>query len=97
MDDPATDPVVQELRRRISSVDREIVGAVNRRVALVGELHRYKAQKGYPLSDPAREAELIAELTRANPGPLSSDGLRAVYAAILAEWKREPAARRAAS
>jgi chorismate mutase len=97
MSQPATDPVVQDLRRQLSAVDREIVDAVNRRVALVRELHRYKAERGYPLSDPAREAELVGELVRANPGPLSSDGLRAVYAAILAEWRREPNARRAAS
>lgn len=88
-----------EYRKRISEADREILAAVNRRIRIVASLHEYKAQRGYPPRDPAREAELVEELERLNPGPLTSEGLRALYAAILGEWERQPrpAARTAAS
>jgi chorismate mutase len=91
MPDPSTDPVVGRLREEISAADRTILEAINRRIGLVRDLHAYKLERGYPLSDPAREAALIDELERRNPGPLSEAGLRAIYGAIVSEWKRQPA------
>ena len=88
--DQGQDPVVQEFRARISGADRRILESVNLRVELVAQLHAYKVEHGYPLADPDREAALIAELERANPGPLSNEGLRELYTAILAEWRRHP-------
>lgn len=88
MADPSRDPVVRELRDRITQADREILAGINRRIALVRELHAYKREQGYPLRDPEREAALLDELEQVNPGPLSSEGLREIYGAIVAEWRR---------
>jgi chorismate mutase len=85
------DPVVNRFREEISAADREILETVNRRIGLVRELHAYKLERGYPLGDPDREAALIEQLARLNTGPLSSEGLREIYAAIVSEWRRQSA------
>ncbi len=82
--DAAGDKVVDGYRARISAVDRELLDALNRRVALVAELHAHKRQQGYPMRDPAREQTVIASLAAANSGPLSAHGLERLYR-VLAE------------
>jgi chorismate mutase len=95
--DQNQDPVVRAFRDQIAEVDRLILETVNRRIEIVASLHEYKAERGYPAGDPEREAALVDELARVNPGPLSSDGLQALYRAILGEWKRHPPTARAAA
>jgi chorismate mutase len=89
MSDAGVDPVVRDLRGEIAEVDRAIVAAVNARLDLVARLKRYKESHGLPFLDPDRERQLVEELTRANAGPLSDDGLRDLYAALLELTKRE--------
>lgn len=89
MTDPVPDPTIRELRERISKVDRALVEALNTRLELVTRLKRYKEENGLPFLDPDRERELIDELTRGNPGPLTAEGLRELYANILDLTKRE--------
>jgi chorismate mutase / prephenate dehydratase len=89
MTDQGRDPTVRRIREEISDVDRAIVEAVNARVALVARLKRYKEENGIPFLDPDRERELIEELARLNPGPLTPDGVRDLYRAILDLTKRQ--------
>ena len=86
---PERDPVVSDLREQISELDRSIFDAVNRRLALVAQLKRHKDAQGYSFVDPGREAEMIAAQVDANSGPLSDEGVRALYAQLLALTKRE--------
>ena len=83
------DPVVRDAREQITAVDRAIFEAVNRRIELVRELRRYKETKGYDFVDPSREERMIEEQLAENDGPLSDEGLRALYAELLALTKRE--------
>ena len=83
-----TDPVMKQLREQISDVDRAIVDAVNRRLKLVAQLKRYKDDQGIEFLDPEREEWMFAYQARANRGPLSSEGLSAFYAELLALTKR---------
>lgn len=87
--DPDRDPLVQELREEISVVDRAIVEAINRRVDLVRRLKEHKAAQGWEFVDRGREERMIADLAQANAGPLSSEGLRDIYAHLLELTKRE--------
>jgi len=84
-----SDPIVHGLRDEISEVDRAIVDAVNARLELVARLKRYKASQGIPFLDPDRERQLLDELSRANRGPLSAEGLQELIAALLDLTKRE--------
>lgn len=87
--DFATDPVVIELRERISAADREIVAALNRRIELVATLKRHKDDMGYPFLDPDREARMLGELAGANLGPLTPEGLEELLRELLQLTKRE--------
>ena len=87
--DPGSDPRVRELRAEITSIDHEVVDAVNRRLELVRMLKEHKAAMGYDFLDKGREEALLAELERENGGPLSAEGLRQLHAELLDLTKRE--------
>jgi chorismate mutase len=91
-DEASRDPVVRQLREQISDNDRAIIDAVNKRLKLVGRLKQYKTSRGYDFVDQAREDWMFSYLARANRGPLSTDGLYAIFEAILDLTKRELAA-----
>ena len=89
--EPSADPVIRRLREQISDNDRLIVDGINRRLELVGRLKDYKSSRGYEFVDQAREDWMLAYLTRANRGPLSSEGLREIFEALLELTKSEVA------
>ena len=91
MTDPNADPIIRRLREQISDNDRLIVEAINRRLALVARLKAYKESRGVEFVDPAREEWILRFLSRANRGPLSSDGLREIYTELFDLTKREVA------
>jgi chorismate mutase len=86
---PEQDPLIRQLRRQISDNDRSLIDAVNKRLQLVARLKQVKEQRGLDFVDPEREEWLLQDLTRANRGPLSADGLRAFFEEVLALTKRE--------
>jgi chorismate mutase len=87
--DPNQDPVVQDFREQIAATDLELLATVNRRIDLVRRLKEHKAAAGLDFVDRAQEERLIDRLAQANPGPVSEDGLRALYQALLELVKRE--------
>ena len=84
-----TDPLIRQLREQISDNDRALVEAVNRRLQLVARLKRYKESRGIGFVDPEREEWMLQYLARANRGPLSAEGLRDFFGAVLDLTKRE--------
>jgi chorismate mutase / prephenate dehydratase len=84
-----TDPILAELRRQISEIDRSIIEAFNRRLEVVAQIKRHKDEHGLAFVDPDREAAMLEQQARVNRGPLTADGLRALYAELLALTKRE--------
>ena len=89
--DPDRDPVVRQLREQISDNDVAIVEAINKRLKLVSRLREYKTSRGWEFVDQAREDWMLSYLARANRGPLTTEGLREVYGALLDLTKREVA------
>ena len=84
----ADDPL-RALRAELAALDERLVLAVNRRLELVFELQRVKAEHGLPFVDPERERWLQEHLERANSGPLSREGLQELVTEVLALTKRE--------
>jgi chorismate mutase len=80
---------IDELRALIGQNDREIVAAVNERLRLVSELWALKDAHGSNRLDLDRERRLREELTAANEGPLSVEGLDRLVTELLALTKRE--------
>lgn len=65
--------------------------AVNKRLKLVRQLWKYKADKGLDMLSPSREEWMLTFVTRANPGPLSPEGVQEIYRKIVEVTKREAA------
>jgi chorismate mutase len=65
------------------------VEAVNARLRLVARLKSYKESRGLDFVDPEREEWMLRDVSRANRGPLSQEGLEQIYTAILDLTKRE--------
>jgi chorismate mutase/prephenate dehydratase len=89
--DADQDPIVRDYRDRIAAADLELLATVNRRIELVRALKEHKAATGHDFVDRGQEERLVDRLADANPGPLSEDGLRALYQALLELVKRETA------
>ena len=87
--DPSQDPIVRQLREQVSDIDRGLVEAINARLRLVARLKSYKDSRGYAFVDPEREEWMFRDISRANRGPLSQEGLDGIYQAILDLSKRE--------
>ena len=85
----AQDPLIRQLREQLSDVDRGLVDAINARLKIVAQLKRYKESRGIEFVDPEREEWMFSYLARANRGPLTAEGLREVYGAVLDVTKRE--------
>jgi chorismate mutase/prephenate dehydratase len=84
-----SDAVVRRLREQIAERDRAVLEAVNARLRLVAELKRHKETKGIDFVDPGQEERLLQALEQANSGPLSPEGVRALFKEILALTKRD--------
>jgi chorismate mutase len=87
--DPSLDPVIRQLRAQVSDNDRALIEAINARLRLVAKLKSYKESRGIDFVDPDREEWMLRDISRANRGPLSQEGLEEIYAAILDLTKRE--------
>lgn len=85
----ADDPLIRQLREQISDTDRAIVEGINSRLATVARLKAYKDARGLGFVDPEREEWMLQYLLRANRGPLSAEGLREIFGALLDLTKRE--------
>jgi chorismate mutase len=83
------DPVIRQFREQISDTDRAIMDAVNKRLRLVAQVKAYKESRGLGFVDPEREEWMLQYLTRANRGPLSTEGLQELFGTILDVSKRE--------
>src|SRR5690348_8789855 len=89
------DAELRQMRDEIVAIDREVLDALNRRLGLVRRVNEHKAATGAPAIDAKREAELLAELAQANRGPLSEEGVRTAFSALLDVMKQELRARAA--
>ena len=87
--DPTNDAALGGLRELLAINDLALLELVNRRLALVEQIKRRKAELGVEFVDPEREAWLLDHLRIANKGPLSDKGLRELLATVLDLTKRE--------
>ncbi len=83
------DPVLEELRARVTATDEAILELVNRRLELVREIKRHKLANGLDLLDPERERRLLEHLQATNQGPLSRAGVADLLRELLELTKRE--------
>lgn len=78
------DAVVRQMRDAIIDNDLKILAAVNARLTLAARLEAYARQNDREGLTPAREEWMLRYLQGANGGPLSDEGLRRLYATLVA-------------
>ncbi len=84
-DIPDTD--ISALRLAIDEIDEKLVELINRRLSLAQQIGSMKKQDGIQITDRRREKDIIDRLLHKNNGPLDANGLRRIFAAIIAEGR----------
>ena len=84
----AADDVLDEWRRRIDTIDEQLMRLLNSRSACAVEIGRIKRARGAPIYSPEREARILERVMRENPGPLEPTAVRRVFESIIDEARR---------
>ncbi len=80
--------MIEELRRELDRIDRELLQLLSRRAEVALRIGCLKAEQGLPLRSLEREAEVIARVKRENPGPLNEEAVARIFRRIIAETRR---------
>ncbi len=78
----------EEWRRRIDTIDEQLMRLLNSRSACAVEVGRIKRALGLPIYSPEREALILERVMRENPGPLEPTAVRRVFERIIDEARR---------
>jgi chorismate mutase/prephenate dehydratase len=74
---------LDDIRRQIDEIDRELLGLLSRRADLVHEVGLVKKANGLQIYAPEREEALLRRLIEINQGRLSEKSIRAIYREIM--------------
>lgn len=74
---------VEKLRKKIDSIDGEMLHLLNRRASLVIGIGRAKTREKRDYYSPEREQEIYRRLVSENKGPFPNQALRNVYREIM--------------
>lgn len=78
-----TDASLQDLRRQIDAVDRDLLALLNRRASLAQQVGEIKRHEGSVVFRPEREAQVIDGLKAANQGPLRTESVAPIWREIM--------------
>jgi chorismate mutase/prephenate dehydratase len=78
---------IRVLRQAIDAIDEKIMELINQRLLLAKQIGAFKKQSSIRIKDSNREKEIMNGLLKKNDGPLDKDGLRNIFAAIIAEGR----------
>ncbi len=85
-----------DLRVRIDAVDVQLLGLLNQRAALAGEVGEIKRAEGSAVFRPEREAQVIGGLQSANPGPLKAQHVATIWREVMSACRALEAPQRVA-
>jgi chorismate mutase len=76
---------IDDLRRRIDEIDRQLVDLLNERSQCAADIGHIKLKAKLPLYQPEREKEVLANAEKHNHGPLADTAIRRLFERILDE------------
>ena len=76
---------VDEWRRRIDEIDRQLVNLLNERSQCAVEIGHIKKKANQPAWAPEREVEILRNVVKANRGPLDDAAIRRLFERIIDE------------
>jgi len=74
---------LEELRNQINELDHQLVKLLNERSRVVVEIGKLKSKTGGQIYAPEREKEILAEIVKANQGPLPDKCLVAIWRELM--------------
>lgn len=77
------DKELKPLRDQIDAIDKQILELLNQRGKVAQEVGHVKDKTNAPIYRPEREAQVLRELAKRNPGPLISSDLQQIYRQIM--------------
>jgi chorismate mutase len=78
---------IDDWRKEIDEVDKEILKLINKRARLGLEVGVLKAKAGLPIYDREREQAVLENLCAENEGPLSCDAIIRIFRRIIQETR----------
>jgi chorismate mutase len=79
---------MEDWRRRIDEIDLQLVELFNERTKCAIEIGHIKNRLGLEIYSPKREAQVIANVTEANAGPLDAEAIRRLFERVIDEARR---------
>lgn len=76
---------LEEVRKKIDEIDRELVRLLDRRARAGAEAAEIKKKLGQPLHNPDRERKILERLALLSDGSMPARGLKNIYRAIMTE------------
>jgi chorismate mutase len=76
---------LDDWRKRIDEIDRQLVKLLNERSGCAVEIGHIKKKQKLPAWAPAREAEILRNVVKANRGPLDDAAIRRLFERIIDE------------
>jgi len=74
---------IEKLRAEIDRLDREIVKLVCRRAEVVKKVGELKRERDAEVYVPSREHEVLKRACKSSDGPITDDGLKAIFREII--------------
>ncbi len=78
---------LEPFREQIDEIDQKLVQLLNERSGLANNIGHIKQQLGLPIYMPAREKQILKNVMRMNPGPLSAEAMRRLFERIIDETR----------
>ncbi len=78
---------IEPFREQIDEIDQKLVQLLNERSSLANNIGHIKQQLGLPIYMPAREKQILINVMRMNPGPLSAEAMRRLFERIIDETR----------
>ena len=72
-------------RKRIDEIDQQLVKLLNERSQCAVEIGHLKKTANLPAWQPQREAEILRNVVKSNPGPLDDAAIRRLFERIIDE------------
>jgi chorismate mutase / prephenate dehydratase len=81
-------PGLNEVRAGIDQIDRQILGLLQQRVALVLQVGEIKRVHSAPIYDPERERQVLERLASACSAPLTAGMVQRVFECVIHESRQ---------
>jgi chorismate mutase len=84
----SSEMTMEDWRQRIDEIDLRLVELFNERTKCAIEIGHIKKRLGLEIYSPKREAQVIANVTAANAGPLDAEAIRRLFERVIDEARR---------